>query len=338
MRSAPKLCAVCAACALLGGTLWGLAQTTRFVHVTATEGTDVTVLAPVSSTDLMLRRAGVQAGVRDELQFTDAADGTAQLHVERSFAITFTDGGQSSTQRVVEGTVQGVLTQLGVTLGPDDYTEPELTAPVTRDTAAVTVHRVEYRDYTVDEVLPYETQYQYTSLFCRTPDRVMTIQTGRNGHRKADLRDRIVDGAVESTQEVTVYDRTDPVPEILKVYGEGAPVSAVEAPPGITVQNGVPSSYSAVYSMKATGYYSPRGKGASGLGLYYGTFAVDPTLIPYGTKVYIISENGKFVYGWAIATDTGAFIYSNRMQVDLFYETYDESAANAVGRVLVYVP
>jgi 3D (Asp-Asp-Asp) domain-containing protein len=90
--------------------------------------------------------------------------------------------------------------------------------------------------------------------------------------------------------------------------------------------------------MRATGYYSPRGRGASGLGLYYGTFAVDPTLIPYGTKVYIVSTDGKFVYGWAIATDTGSFIHNNRMQVDLFYETYAESVANGVKEVYVYVP
>ena len=104
------------------------------------------------------------------------------------------------------------------------------------------------------------------------------------------------------------------------------------------MENNVPSSYSTVYTMKATGYYSPRGRGASGLGLYYGTFAVDPTLIPYGTKVYIVSTDGRFVYGWAIATDTGAFIHQNRMQVDLFYETYAESAANGVKQVYVYVP
>ena len=77
---------------------------------------------------------------------------------------------------------------------------------------------------------------------------------------------------------------------------------------------------------------------ACGLGLYYGTFACDPTLIPYGTKVYITSADGKFVYGWAIATDTGAFVQSNRMQVDLFYETYAESVANGVKYVNVYVP
>ena len=71
----------------------------------------------------------------------------------------------------------------------------------------------------------------------------------------------------------------EPVPEVFATVHNNV-VSPLPAPEGITVENNVPSSYSTVYTMKATGYYSPRGRGASGLGLYYGTFAVDPTLIP----------------------------------------------------------
>lgn len=104
------------------------------------------------------------------------------------------------------------------------------------------------------------------------------------------------------------------------------------------MENNVPSSYSKMYSMKATGYYSARGRGAKRPGPVLRYFCVRPTLIPYGTKVYITSADGKFVYGWAIATDTGAFVQSNRMQVDLFYETYAESVANGVKYVNVYVP
>ncbi len=39
-------------------------------------------------------------------------------------------------------------------------------------------------------------------------------------------------------------------------------------------------------------------------------FCVRPDAHSYGTKVYITSADGKFVYGWAIATDTGAFVQS----------------------------
>ena len=87
--------------------------------------------------------------------------------------------------------------------------------------------------------------------------------------------------------------------------------------------------------MSATGYSSKSGKGASGLGLYYGTVAVNPNVIPYGTKMYIVSEDGRFVYGWAIATDTGTAMMEYPNYIDLFYETYTESVLN--GRIAVNV-
>ena len=67
---------------------------------------------------------------------------------------------------------------------------------------------------------------------------------------------------------------------------------------------------------KATGYYSKTGKGSSGLGLGYGTVAVDPDVIPYGTKLYITSTDGKFVYGYAVATDTGIAVQKGQILVD----------------------
>ena len=54
------------------------------------------------------------------------------------------------------------------------------------------------------------------------------------------------------------------------------------------------------YSGKATGYYSRTGKGSSGLGLGYGTVAVDPSVIPYGKLLSITSTDGSFVYGYAV--------------------------------------
>ena len=84
-------------------------------------------------------------------------------------------------------------------------------------------------------------------------------------------------------------------------------------------------------------YYSRTGKGSSGLGLGYGTVAVDPSVIPYGTLLYITSTDGSFVYGYAVATDTGIAVQKGQILVDLFYETYAESVINGAIQVNVYV-
>ena len=155
---------------------------------------------------------------------------------------------------------------------------------------------------------------------------------GVEGVQQVTRRTTYVDGEYQDTQVIDTQVIQEPVNEVYVKLTTNV-VSPLTAPEGYTVQDGVPvdangNAMTPTYTMKATGYYSARGKGASGLGLFYGSIAVDPTLIPYGTKVFIISTDGSFVYGWAIATDTGAFVQTNRMQVDLFYETYAESAAN----------
>ena len=90
-------------------------------------------------------------------------------------------------------------------------------------------------------------------------------------------------------------------------------------------------------SQRATAY-SASGvpKGASGRRLTYGTVAINPSIIPYGSLMYT-SDDGKFVYGYAYAADTGTAMMTGHAFIDLYYETYDESVDNAVIPVTVYV-
>lgn len=65
----------------------------------------------------------------------------------------------------------------------------------------------------------------------------------------------------------------------------------------------------------------------------YGVIAVDPTVIPYGTKMYIESADGKYIYGYAIAGDCGGAIKGKR--VDLFY--WSKAQCNEFGRRAVNI-
>lgn len=66
-----------------------------------------------------------------------------------------------------------------------------------------------------------------------------------------------------------------------------------------------------------------------------GVVAVDPNIIPYGTKLYITS--GNIVYGYAIAGDTGGAAMAGDILVDVFYDTYDECAAFGRRDMTVYI-
>jgi len=103
-----------------------------------------------------------------------------------------------------------------------------------------------------------------------------------------------------------------------------------------------------VIVMKSTAYYnsfSETGKkpGSSGFGITAsgmktrkGVVAVDPRVIPLGTRLYIESmQNGVPSYGYSIAADTGGAIKGNI--VDVFFPTRQEVNNWGVRKVKVYV-
>lgn len=88
----------------------------------------------------------------------------------------------------------------------------------------------------------------------------------------------------------------------------------------ITTSSGEVITYTKSLSVTATAYCL-KGTTASGTQSRYGAIAVDPSVIPLGTKMYIVSDDGKWIYGYATAEDTGGAIKGNK--IDLFYDSYD---------------
>lgn len=105
--------------------------------------------------------------------------------------------------------------------------------------------------------------------------------------------------------------------------------------------------YSQVMQLEATAYcpcYSCCGKHpgnkwynvtATGTTAKVGTIAVDPQVIPLGTKVYIEGLNGAKNYGYAVAEDTGGAIKGNI--IDLYFNTHGETVIWGRQQVKVYI-
>ena len=77
------------------------------------------------------------------------------------------------------------------------------------------------------------------------------------------------------------------------------------------------------------------GTTATGTRARFGEVAIDPRVVPYGTRMYIVSEDGQIVYGIATAEDCGGLIIGNR--VDLYYETLEECYTFGCRNCKVYI-
>ena len=128
-----------------------------------------------------------------------------------------------------------------------------------------------------------------------------------------------------------------------KVVAEGTKNTRV-----VLTSRGDSARYKRCIEMRATAYdasYESTGKRpghpeygitATGIRAKRGVVAVDPRVIPLGSRLYIESmQNGVTSYGYAIAGDTGGAIKGNK--IDLFFETAREVNNWGVRKVKVYV-
>ncbi|MDR2606436.1 MAG: 3D domain-containing protein [Oscillospiraceae bacterium] len=93
-----------------------------------------------------------------------------------------------------------------------------------------------------------------------------------------------------------------------------------------------------ILEVSATAYTTERQENkitATGTTARVGAIAVDPTVIPYGTRMYVMAADGSWVYGYATAEDCGGGIKGNK--IDLFFDTYDECIQFGVKKAVVYI-
>ena len=103
-------------------------------------------------------------------------------------------------------------------------------------------------------------------------------------------------------------------------------------------ENGIPVNYSKKITGKATAYsYDAGSLTATGKKVRTGYVAVNPKQIPYGTKLFIRSTDGKYVYGYASAEDTGGFVKKGKITVDLFFPSTSACYKFGVRNVEIYV-
>lgn len=332
----PKWGALAAGALALGLTIAFTSQALHFVVVSDTHGGSVRILTASSSEETLLSLTDTPPlGENDKIVWSQNADGRL-MQVLRAYTVPVTADGQTRDVITTGATAAELLAQLGLTYDDNDILTPAADETVTEG-SSLTLQRVEYVDYTEDVVIPSQRQEVPTSLFYRDHDETMMLQEGSDGLDTVTWRDVYIDGTWTEKQELDRVTQVGMVPTVVKVYGEQAPVSAFVGP---EIVDGVPSEgvVETYTGQRSTGYSaSSTAKGASGQRLTYGTVAVNPNIIPYGTLMYITSDDGSFVYGYAYAADTGTAMMEGHAFVDLYYQTYQESVESAVVPVTVYI-
>ncbi len=148
----------------------------------------------------------------------------------------------------------------------------------------------------------------------------VTVREGVVGESVCDIKVKLVGGQEVSREVISETVTKQPIDKIVEYGSSDKAVKPATA-------NGLDYKY--VLVCKATAYdMSPAENGgyggttATGVPLDKGVIAVDPRVIPLGSRVYIEALDGSWSYGYAVAADTGGAIKGKR--VDLCYTTRSE--------------
>lgn len=299
--------------------------------VTITDGdTSRVVLTMHSDPYKVLASAGVALEQHDAVEVNKQPD---RIDVQRAMEVQVRADGVSTMLYMTNGTVADALQRAEVTVGPQDTMNVQENAPVS-DGLNIVIDRVAYREYTVTETVDYDVKTQYT--FVLSPGRTKVMTAGQEGERTITYRQTIVNGKVTETKAVGENVSKKAVTKVvLKGADYGTPYS--KAPFALKLDSkNQPVNYKKKFSGSCTAYATGK-RGASGMRLGVGTVAVNPKEIPYGSKLWIASADGKYVYGYAIAADTGGFVYRGGTLIDVYMGSYTEACYFGRRQMNVYV-
>ena len=328
-----------------------------------TDGDHVTIHKSYSTDpDVILDEAGIELSEEDTYT-TTYNDGVGRIDIQRMQMVTVINRGERSVIGTYGETVAALLGRLNITLGANDILSCERNSLTYDGMTVEIVHKeIEIEEY--DETIPYETNY-YEDPELEAGEEVVLIE-GVDGvvHYKTQV---VYENGKEISREIVdettvtnmvtklvvkgpnraITDQPDEpdhrVPETIGEIPEknSDPVengaTAGIANGTITTSTGTTYTYTDVLTVTATAYSCEGRTGYtySGTVARVGAIAVDPNYIPLGTKMYIVSNDGQYVYGYCTAEDTGGSIKGYK--VDLYFDTFDECWEFGVRTCTVYI-
>ena len=286
----------------------------------------------------VLDDAGIAVGTNDIVtpSLTEMVKEGTKITVTKQVSVTLTADGETRTLIVPEGTVGDLLISEGVILGKDDLVNVSRSEMLT-DGMEIVVNRVTYREVTVEEEIPFEIISKPSDTMIKGSTKIET--PGVVGSQTAVRKEKLVDGVVVESEVLSATVHKQPVAQVQLEGTRVKPSSyaTIEADGTVYDREGREVNYTKVLSGTCTAYTSNGGYTSTGKKAQVGYVAVNPNIIPYGTEMFICSADGKTVYGYAIAADTGGAMMSGRILVDLYYDTAGECMNFGVRNMSVYI-
>lgn len=284
------------------------------------------ILTGVEDSAIVLDGSQDIPDLSDRMMYVASGSKGYDIRLDAKLDVTIRHDGETLTTVSKKESISALLTRMGITLSPLEMVAVDLS-----DQALVLTVAEDITYY--DEVREAEA---FNTVRVANPDLPQgterVVQEGADGIRTSiyevvwsngtrisrqfveELDSTAVDQIVEYGTSAEAVERTDRIASVKKnADGSGT----------LVFESGATLNFSQAKSMTATAYTAGHGGAdyttATGTFVEVGTVAVDKKVIPLGTRMYIVTNDG-IVYGMSVARDTG--VKGNK--VDLYYNTYRE--------------
>ena len=326
-----------------------------------TDGDNVIVcMSNSSDPQEVIAEAGLKLRESDTYT-TFSGNGVAEIHINRVQMISVKDNEQIYVVGSYGETVRDILNGLEITLSDSDILSCTLDAE-TYDGMSIEITRITLETIEYDEPIPYETvTYEDSSM---PTGSVVVLREGAEGVTRYTAQIAYRNG-VEISRTILSQSVIVAPQEAIVLHGmnrdvmeqgfthvddyvitddnysykpreksETTEVGEQKFVPGTNLAYHDAALFEATAYTCNTWEYIGEGITFTGTQARVGAIAVDPRVIPLGTRMYIASADGEYVYGYCVAEDTGGVIKGNI--VDLYYDTHDECIQFGRRDIIIY--
>ncbi|HRJ41918.1 MAG: DUF348 domain-containing protein [Caldilineaceae bacterium] len=261
-----------------------------------------------------LREAEITIYLGDKVQPSLGSPVSTGLRVfiQRSTPISLRVDGRLLKTRTRGRTVGDALTEMGLGVAGLDQIEPTLKSEL-YDNAEIRIVRVREDVEIEEDIVPFETVFRPDANLLIDTQQLVTA--GAQGITRSRFRVRYEDGVEVQRELEDKWQAQQPAQRVI-AYGQRI------APQTLTTASGESVTYWRKVRMSASSYsagtagVSPDapwyGVTRSGERMRFGIVAVDPSVVPFRSRVYVPG------YGYGDALDTGSAVRSKR--IDLGYD------------------
>lgn len=306
-------------------------------HVRVVDNTNVkNVITFRNDPKEILKQCGITLSTSDEYSYSGFQGNRARINLYMAFPVTVQYGNQSKKVLIARGNVAYAIKKSGFSVESDDLVNVPINNPVSKNMNIV-VTSVSYQTVSEKQIINYQQVSEQTDTLEKGQTSIAV--PGEDGEKAITYRLKYVDGILAEKTLVSELVNVQPVNCKILVGTKSENTVRVPATSDDNNTTSTYVNYKKVIQVVATAYTAASGSGtASGRTAQFGNVAVDPSVIPYGTRLYIEDTSGSFIYGYAVAADTGGFVTNGSgVGVDLFFNTLAECNQFGKRSVNIYV-